>query len=216
MRGARAQVEGMKPVLFALLVATACGPSLATLHHGARRGQVQPGAPLHAHQRVVIAAPRERVFALLTDVAGWPRWQPNVTRTTAPTAVVPDAAFTWTNHGSDISSRLAAVRPGELIAWTGEVSLAKAVHVWRLSSPTSTTTEVDVEETMDGFLLTWFYGQGDLDAEMARSLANLKRAAEALDRSRATLGASLGATGSEIVLFEAPLLIDATLRSDHR
>jgi hypothetical protein len=31
---------------------------------------------------------------------------------------------------------------------------------------------------VDGFLLTWFYGQKDLDAEVARSLANLKGAAE--------------------------------------
>jgi hypothetical protein len=37
---------------------------------------------------------------------------------------------------------------------------------------------VEVEESMDGFLLTWFYGQKDLDAEMARSLENLKKAAE--------------------------------------
>jgi hypothetical protein len=86
------------------------------------------------------------------------------------------------NGGSEISSQLAAVIPNELVAWTGSVSIAKAVHVWRLSAPAPDTTEVDVEETMDGFLLTWFYGQKDLDAEMARSLANLKRAAESAVR----------------------------------
>ncbi len=58
------------------------------------------------------------------------------------------------------------------------MATAKAVHVWRFSSPSPTTTEVEVEETMDGFLLTWFYGQKDLDAEVARSLENLKKAAE--------------------------------------
>jgi hypothetical protein len=82
------------------------------------------------------------------------------------------------NGSSEIHSRLAAVRRDELIAWTGSVSTAKAVHVWRFSSPTPETTRVDVEETMDGFLLTWFYGEKDLDAEMARSLAYLKKAAE--------------------------------------
>ncbi len=86
------------------------------------------------------------------------------------------------NGGSTISSRLAAVKPNELLAWTGSVSTAKAVHVWRFSSPTPETTKVDVEETMDGFLLTWFYRQKDLDAEMARSLASLKRAAESAAR----------------------------------
>jgi uncharacterized membrane protein len=164
------------------LMTAACGPSLATMHDGAMAGRVQEGAPLHARQTVTIAAPRERVYALLTDFGGWPRWQSNVTKVTPPAAVEPDARFLWVNGGSTISSRLAAVKPNELLAWTGSVSTAKAVHVWRFSSPTPETTQVDVEETMDGFLLTWFYGQKDLDAEMARSLASLKRAAESAAR----------------------------------
>lgn len=166
--------------LFSLsaLLATACGPSLATMHTGALAGRVQGDAPLHARQSVTITAPRDRVYALLADVAAWPSWQPNVKAVTPPTDVVPGARFTWVNGGSTISSRLAAVTPNELLAWTGSVSTAKAVHVWRFSSPTPGSTRVDVEETMDGFLLTWFYGQAELDAEMARSLANLKLAAE--------------------------------------
>jgi uncharacterized protein YndB with AHSA1/START domain len=164
-------------LVFASLL-TACGPSLATLHQGALAGRVEDGAPLHARQTVTISAPRARVYALLTDFAAWPRWQPNITAVTPPAAVEPGARFTWVNGGAEISSQLASVIPDELLAWTGSVSTAKAVHVWRFSSPAPETTRVDVEETMDGFLLTWFYGQKDLDAEMARSLANLKRAAE--------------------------------------
>jgi len=163
---------------FTSLFTAACGPSLATMHEGATAGRVQQGAPLHAHQTILIAAPRERVYALLTDFAAWPSWQPNIKKVTPPPAVEPGARFTWVNGSSEISSQLAAVKPGELLAWTGSVSTAKAVHVWRFLSPTPNTTEVDVEETMDGFLLTWFYGQKDLDAEMARSLDNLKKAAE--------------------------------------
>jgi uncharacterized protein YndB with AHSA1/START domain len=167
---------------FTSLLAAACGPTLATLHQGAMAGRVQESAPLHARQTVTIAAPRERVYALLTDFGRWPSWQPTVTKVSPPAAIEPGARFTWVNGGSEISSQLAAVIPNELVAWTGSVSIAKAVHVWRLSAPAPDTTEVDVEETMDGFLLTWFYGQKDLDAEMARSLANLKRAAESAVR----------------------------------
>jgi uncharacterized protein YndB with AHSA1/START domain len=163
---------------FVSLLTAACGPNLATMHEGAMAGRVQEGAPLHAQQTVTIEAPRERVYALLTDVAGWPRWQPKVTKVTPPSAVESGARFTWVNGGSEISSQLAAVTPNELVAWTGSVATAKAVHVWRLSSPTPGTTRVDVDETMDGFLLTWFYGQKDLDAEMSGSLANLRVAAE--------------------------------------
>ncbi len=164
------------------LLATACGPSLESMHARAMNGDVQEDAPLHARQSITIAAPRAKVFALLTDFGGWPRWQSNISKVTPPAGVEPGARFTWVNGGSEISSQLAAVKPDELLAWTGSVSTAKAVHVWRFSSPTPETTQVDVEETMDGFLLTWFYGQKDLDAEMARSLANLKKAAESVVR----------------------------------
>lgn len=163
---------------FTSLLTAACGPSLSTMHEGAMAGRVQEGAPLRARQTVTVEAPRERVYALITDVAGWPRWQPNVTKVAPPAALESGARFTWVNGGSEISSQLAAVEATTLVAWTGSVATAKAVHVWRLTSPTPDTTRVDVEETMDGFLLTWFYGQKDLDAEMRRSLANLKVAAE--------------------------------------
>jgi len=163
---------------FTALLTAACGPSLATMHDAATAGRVQEGAPLHARQTITIAAPRDRVYALLADFGAWPKWQPNITKVTPPPAVEPGARFEWVNGGSAISSQLAAVRPSELLAWTGSVSTAKAIHVWRFSSPSPNTTEVEVEESMDGFLLTWFYGQKDLDADMARSLENLKKAAE--------------------------------------
>jgi uncharacterized protein YndB with AHSA1/START domain len=159
-------------------LAAACGPSLGALQARARAGHVQPGAPLHARQSIAIAAPRERVYALLTDFAGWPRWQPAVSSVSPPAVVAPGARFRWTHGGKVISAQLAAVEPGALIAWTGAVSIAKAIHVWRLSSPTPDTTRVDVEETMDGFLLTWVYSQRELDAEIGGSLARLRRAAE--------------------------------------
>jgi uncharacterized protein YndB with AHSA1/START domain len=167
--------------LFSLtsLLAAACGPDLPSMHERAMNGEVQDGAPLRTRQSVTIAATRERVFALLTDFASWPRWQPNIKKITPPPAVEPGARFTWVNGKSAIESQLAAVKPNELVAWTGSVSVAKAVHVWRFSSPTPETTQVDVDETMDGFLLTWFYGQKDLEDEIARSLDNLRKAAEA-------------------------------------
>lgn len=166
-------------VLFSSLVTAACGPSLATMHEGAKVGRVQNDAPLHARRSIVIDAPREQVYGLVADVAGWPAWQANVKRVTPPSAVRAGERFQWVNGDSTISSQLARVEEGSLIAWTGSVSVAKAVHIWRFSSPTPGTTRVEVEETMDGFLLTWFYKQAQLDAEVTRSLTALARAAEA-------------------------------------
>jgi hypothetical protein len=162
-----------------------CGPSLSSMHALAAAGQVQPGAPLHTTQSVSIRAPRERVWSVLTGFGDWPKWQPNVMKVVPPASVEREATFTWVSGKSEISSKLAVVRPPELLAWTGSVATAKAIHVWRLSAPTPETTRVEVEETMDGFLLTWFYGRKDIEAEIARSLDNLRKASEATLRADA-------------------------------
>ena len=161
-----------------VLVALGCGPSLAAMHALAVTGEVQPSAPLHTKRRVTILAPRERVWEIVSSFAAWPTWQPNVVRVTAPKSLVSGESFTWVNGKSEIHSRLALVQPHERLAWSGSVSLAKAIHLWRFEAPTADTTVVEVEEKLDGFLLTWFYHQRDLDSEVDRSLDNLRRAAE--------------------------------------
>ena len=166
-------------LLAASLLLPACGPSLASLHDRAAVGQVQPDAPLHARHAITIDAPIETVWARLTDVASWPTWQPGVRRVEPPASLAPGASFRWDNGGTAITSTLAVVRPNELLGWTGQASTARAIHLCRLSEPTPGQTLVEADETMDGFLLTWFYGQPDLDRGMVAWLDGLKAASEA-------------------------------------
>lgn len=163
--------------LVALLTA-ACGPSLSTMHRSAETGAVQSDAPLRAHHEIVIAAPATQVWARLSDVSSWPSWHPTVRSAHTPASFTPGASFTWNNDGSEITSTLAVVRAPEVLAWTGSVATAKAIHVWRLSEIAPGQTRVEVDETMDGFLLTWFYGQKDLDQAVALWLRDLKTASE--------------------------------------
>jgi len=160
------------------LWAVACGPSLDALNVRAAAGAVQADAPLHARHEVTIDAPRAKVWALLADGPGWPRWHPAVRSASAPAPFVAGTDFTWNNEGTAIHSRLALVKPPEVLAWTGSVATAKAAHVWRLSEVPPGKTRVEVEETLDGFLLSWFYSQKDLDQAVTVWLADLKRAAE--------------------------------------
>jgi hypothetical protein len=168
--------------VFVALFATACGPSLSNLHARATQGQVQQEAPVHAHQVVLVRAPRTVVWSILTDIKSWPEWQTNVTEAQSPASLAPGSTFTWTNNGNKIVSKLARINTHQEIAWTGSVSMAKAIHIYRLTEPSPGVTRIEVEETMDGFLLTWFYGQKDLDADMAKTLAQLKEVSESRAR----------------------------------
>ena len=168
----------LRPTLLAFLL-SACGPSIGTLQARAQSGGVEENAPLHVRREVLIRAPREAVWRTLTDFAAWPQWQPEVSEVRTPTNLKPGATFEWKSGSYQIVSTLALVEPNARIAWTGTASMAKAIHLWRLEQASPGVTRVIDEETMDGFLLTWFYSPKDLDADVARSLERLQAAAEA-------------------------------------
>lgn len=174
-------LEPMKNLYLAMLsvLVSGCGPSMELLHNRATRGESQDDAPVHARQQVVIHAPRDVVWATLTTVADWPRWQTGVVDATPPRDLAAENDFSWRHGSNTIHATLALVEAPKTLAWTGSVAVAKAIHIWRLDAVDDATTTVSVDESMDGFLLTLFYGQHDLERDMLQVLVDLKTAAEA-------------------------------------
>jgi uncharacterized membrane protein len=171
-------------VVPALLVLVACGPSREAMHARAAVGAVQEGAPLHALHSTQIDAPREKVWALLTGIEQWPTWHPAV-RSAKSEGLEAGKWFTWDNAGTTIHSQLALVKAPEVLAWTGSVATAKAAHVWRLRALSPERTEVEVEETMDGFMMSAFMSNKDLDDSVTQWLGDLKAAAQVPAAGRA-------------------------------
>ena len=148
------------------------------MHSLAQAGDVQADAPRHVRQEVVINAPAHRVWQCLANVAAWPTWNEAVRSSAPPILLTEDSTFRWDNHGSDIHARLGLVRLDRVLAWSDAVSTAKAVHVWRLSEVSPGVTSVEVEETMDGFMVSTFYSLYELDQALATWLSGLKAVAE--------------------------------------
>jgi uncharacterized protein YndB with AHSA1/START domain len=168
------------PSLIVAALAAGCGPSSEALQEQARRGVIAPDPALHTLRSISIAAPPARVWALLTDISGWPAWHrhPTVPEARAANGVVVGQPFDWNQEGTRISSRFAMVEPERRLVWTGTVSIASAVHMWRLS-PEGRGTRLEVEEGMWGFMLWAFYPQRKLDRDLEGWLTDLRAAAEA-------------------------------------
>ncbi|MBD8871956.1 SRPBCC family protein [Rhodanobacter sp. DHB23] len=165
--------------VLACCLLAACGPSDDALAVLGGRGEIQQDAPVKASSGIVIDAPPGRVWNILVDAANWPRWLQGVSHVTVGGALGNGIPFEWNAGGTTIRSRVVLFVPDRTVAWTGKASLARAVHVLRLSAPDPGHTRVESMESMDGPLLSWFYSSSDLQASEDQMLKNLKAAAEA-------------------------------------
>ena len=159
-------------LIFLFLVASASDDELA------RSGKIRENAPVKASLQIIIHAPVEKVWGVLTDIANWPKWQTDISTTEIAGPLQAGTTFAWTAGGTHIKSRLALVQPYNQFAWTGTAFGAKAIHVWKLSRLADDQTIVKTDESMQGFLLTLFYSSKKLQETDQRWLDRLKLAAE--------------------------------------
>lgn len=162
--------------LFPLLVG--CGPSLPTLDTLARSGQVDARAPVQAHAVIDIAAPKQIVWQLLIHASDWPRWNQDIDEVSARGPLSQGDSFLWHTGVSTIHSQVQLWQPQSRLAWTGTAYTAKAVHVWNLHADDATHTRVEVDESMDGPLISAMLSSRQLTAMCQDWLAALKKAAE--------------------------------------
>lgn len=112
---------------------------------------IDRNAPVVGAAEIEIAADAETVWDVLTDVEGWPAWNPDVQSVALEGEVAEGAEFRWKTGSGTITSRFQRLDRPRLAAWTGRVFGIDAVHVWRLE-PRNGGTVVHTEESFGGLL----------------------------------------------------------------
>ena len=146
----------------------------------ASNGQIDEHAAVKASSEILIAAPKEKVWRLLAEIDNWARWQPNISASKFAGPLKQGTEFEWTTGGTKIKSRLAVVKPGETLVWTGKALHTAAIHVWQFRATPNGGTVVSTRESMSGFMLKLkvFYSSKDLEKSQKAWLDALKREAE--------------------------------------
>jgi hypothetical protein len=154
------------------------GPSLPTLHEEyAKHSRIDEAAQLTSESSVLIEAPLPPVWALLSDVAQWPSWYPQMTVLSIG-AVRPDAPLHWKRGRVAIRSTFAVVDPPHELTWTGRFFGYNAVGQHLLEPAGDNRTKVTIRESLTGPLLPVLYRESTLQAGHQQWLAALKAAAE--------------------------------------
>ncbi|MBN2610834.1 MAG: SRPBCC family protein [Bacteroidales bacterium] len=112
--------------------------------------QVDKNAKAFATDEVLINAPAEKVFLVLSDIRKWPLWQTSVNTTQIEGLPEEGKTFRWKAGGMKIISRLHTVVPFSGFGWTGRMLWISAVHNWEFVQNGS-ETRVKVSESMTGF-----------------------------------------------------------------
>jgi uncharacterized membrane protein len=139
-------------------------------------------APVITRDQIVIDAPLETVWAVHTDFASWPEWQPGIGRLDLLTEgeLRPGSAFRWFVEGLDVTSTVRSVDPLSRVVWGGPANGIEGIHVWVFEAVPGGVL-VRTEESWSGapVLADPGYAQQALDASIAQWLQALKQRAEA-------------------------------------
>ena len=137
-------------------------------------------APVESQAQVLIQAPVDRVWQLLTQIDQWPRWNTAVQSAQLSGGLAVGSTFVWRSGGFTVTSTLQEVDAHRRLVWTGRAFGTQAVHFWELSE-TPAGVEVRTSETFTGWLPRLMPGtmQEKLDSTLPLWLSALKLAAEA-------------------------------------
>jgi uncharacterized protein YndB with AHSA1/START domain len=140
---------------------------------------VDRNAPVVATAEIGVAAAPETVWEVISDIGGWPSWNPEVQRLTLSGEVAPGSEFRWKAGGIGIRSTIEEVDPPRTIGWTGRAVGLRARHVYHLGRREDATI-VTTTESFDGLAARLFRKrmQASLEKALDEGLIHLKAEAE--------------------------------------
>ena len=115
--------------------------------------EINRSAPATASGKLDIAASREVVWDVISDIEAWPAWNPDVktARLEGPLAV--GSVFRWRAGGASLTSTLGVVDPPRELSWSGRTRGIRAIHVFRFD-PSDGGTLARSEESWEGLVPT--------------------------------------------------------------
>lgn len=130
-----------------------------------------------------IDAPPERIWAILTDAAHYPEWDPNAERIEGKIAAGEQiTAYTKLSPGRAFPVKVTEFTPGRKMTWSGGMPLGlfKGVRTFTLTPNGNDGVDFTVREVFSGPMLALIGGSlPDMTVPFQQFVAGLKARAEA-------------------------------------
>ena len=141
--------------------------------------QINEAAPVVSSHQVIVKAPLETVWRLLTDIDRWSNWNAAVTKAHLDGELKTGTTFRWKSGGMTIVSILQQIEPMTRLVWTGRAIGTQVIHVWTFAK-SDEGIRVSTSESFEGWLVHLMRKtmQRTLDRSLVAWLQALKKCAE--------------------------------------
>lgn len=115
----------------------------------AKEGKINENASIRDQHSIIINAPIEEVWEILTNLKEWPSWYGNVKRMEVDEMVEEGTQFKWTLGRVKSISQIQRLARPNTFSWTGKSKWVKRIYVWSLEADENQTI-VTVSSSLQG------------------------------------------------------------------
>ncbi|KFF28844.1 hypothetical protein IQ37_09220 [Chryseobacterium piperi] len=141
---------------------------------------INRNVPVQTRQQITIHASPEKLYHIMSDVNHWSVWHKDVQDPIMKEPFKKGNSFDWKSGGLTVHSTLHTAIPPYKIGWSGPAFGAFAIHNWTFVPEKNGYTQLIVEESMEGWLVSLLHKkfQTVLEQSLQVWLRNLKTEAE--------------------------------------
>jgi len=143
----------------------------------AKRVSIDPKASIQGSSSLLIHSHIENVWSKFSQVNDWKNWNSEIAKSELKSSFDVGNHFLWGPSGLTIRSTFVVIEKGSLVVWVGKALWIKAIHVWRFEEK-GNQTKVTTEESMNGFLIKYFFSKQKLEKDLMNWLKALKNVSE--------------------------------------
>ncbi|MEP5613013.1 MAG: SRPBCC family protein [Cyclobacteriaceae bacterium] len=143
----------------------------------ASQGKINENANVKDRHSIIINAPIDKVWSILSDMEKWPEWHDKIKKVQIEGEVARGTDFSWTFDGKKFNSQIQSADAPTQLSWTGKTSMAKSVHVWQLEDDENQTI-ASLGTSLQGTFTILFNKHQKIYNDLLTWLQMLKEASE--------------------------------------
>ena len=143
----------------------------------AQKGQINSDASIKDQHSIIIQAPIDKVWKIITEVTKWKDWNPQVKHLVVQQEIQLGSTFQWKIGRMSATSQVQLMDKPHTFAISGKSTLVKRIYVWTLEADDDQTIAT-LGTSLQGLFTVWVENHRSVYQEIHNWLDCLKSEAE--------------------------------------